>query len=321
MSFLDSAKKSLEGFIKGQVTPAKPQTVDTAKRIPFNMDEVYAVDPSNWYSAKPYGFTFTTRDNKKVTMFLPINPSNLTIVTNFATNVIPTLYGTVEEHSEVRYYDISIEGTTGMAPKFVNPVMNSEDGSGSEYKAAYRSGRNSVPIAKGITGFGGGFFAKRLGALTQVANKAVDLLGGPSTERERGFVDKNSGYVAFHNLYRFLKKYKDDVSSGPPATRTGHPLQFFNYKDGNCYDVAIKNFSLRRSAESPMLYYYSIQLRGYNLRSTTSLPSESGLQQRVKDLGLDGVESSSFFSEFQKKSKDAKSVLSGLIGGTNLLGR
>src|SRR6185369_1371883 len=73
----------------------------------------YKVIKSNWFTAKPYGFKFTPRAGKAMTMFLPIAPSNLTISTGFATNAIPTLYGTVEEHSPVRYYDITIEGTTG----------------------------------------------------------------------------------------------------------------------------------------------------------------------------------------------------------------
>src|SRR5690349_19439102 len=87
----------------------------------------YSLESQNWYSAKPYGFKASLRDGRTVVMFLPISPSNLTISTNFATNLIPTLYGTVEEHSEIRYFDITIEGTTGMAPKFVAPYIGGKE--------------------------------------------------------------------------------------------------------------------------------------------------------------------------------------------------
>lgn len=329
MSIFDNAKKSLEGLIKDTLSPKKPRTQVQTTIQQFEMNSVYSLDPngdySNWYLAKPYGFTFIDRNGTSVTMFLPISPSNLTINTNFATNIVPTLYGTVEEHSEIRYYDISIEGTTGMAPKFVDPYFGSPS---QAYSSAVRPGRISTPISRGITGVAGGFFSKTLGAIAKAANKAVDLVSDSSTKREKGFLDANSGYVAFHNLYRFLKKYKDDVSgiaadgSTNTTERTRHPLTFFNYKDGNSYDVAVRSFTLRRSADNPMLYYYSIQLRGYNLRSVADkIDSGILLKQRQSDLQLNGVEGSSAFSKFQKFAKNGKSLLKSTLGAIDIFGR
>jgi hypothetical protein len=277
----------------------------------------YKLESQNWYTAKPYGFKWTKRDGSGViTMFLPISPSNLNISTNFATNLIPTLYGTVEEHSDIRYFDITIEGTTGMAPRFVAPYVGEP---GEAFPNVRKSGRSSMPIADSLSL--GGFFAKTLGVLNQAKNKAVDLLDG-GVKPKTGINSENSGYVAFHNLYRFLLQYKKDTSgnAGNTEQRKAHPLTFFNYKDNNQYDVVVRNFTMRKSAENPMLYYYSIQLRGYNLRSITSSVDES-LTRRLQDLGLNGVDSSSILGDIKSLSSGAKSVIGSAVGGISVLGR
>jgi hypothetical protein len=276
----------------------------------------YALETKNWYSAKPYGFKATRRNNTVVTMFLPISPSNLTVSTNFATNAISTLYGTVEEHSEVRYFDIVIEGTTGMTPRFVAPYIGEP---AEAFPSVRKFGRSSVSVADGISM--GGFFAKTLNAINTVKNKANDLLGG-GTKPKAGLHAENSGYVAFHNLYRFLLQYKKDAAgtAGNTGQRGAHPLTFFNYKDNNQYDVVVKNFIMKRSAENPMLYNYSIQLRGYNIGSITS-PIDEDLKERLRDLGLNGIDSSSLLGDIKSLSKAAKSIVGSAAGGINVLGR
>ena len=298
---------------------AAPNTVSSspvATGLETAMDLIYETESQNWYTAKPYGFKAHNRDNGVFTMFLPINPSNLMITTPFATNIIPTLYGTVEEHSDIRYYDISIEGTTGMAPKFVEPGIGLP--SGGLYTALQTKGRSEFSIAQGISR--GGFFSKTLGALNQTINKATDLLsGGPKAQT--GLYSDNSGYVAFHNLYKFLKIYKQDTSGVVSSTpRKGHPLTFFNYKDNNQYDVVVRSFTMRRSVQDPMLYYYSIQLRGYNLRGIKNEINED-VSQRLKDLGLNGIDSSSLLGDIKSVSSGAKAIVGSAVGGISVLGR
>ncbi len=281
-----------------------------------SMESLYKVEKQNWYTAKPYGFKTTTRDGAVFTMFLPINPSNLSITTNFATNVITTLYGTIEEHSDVRYFDITIEGTTGFSPKFSAPGKG--DDSSTLYKSLYSSGRSSVPVAQSISL--GGFFAKTLGTLNQIKNKAADILdGGPKVQT--GVTVDNSGYAAFHNLYRFLLQYKKDAAGVSSSTdRNSHPLTFFNYKDNNQYDVSVRGFTMRRDASNPMLYNYSIQLRGYNLRGITS-PIQEDLNQRKAELGINGVDGSSILGDIKSLSGQAKSIIGSAVGGISVLGR
>ena len=310
--------------IKNIFDRPKPQDVATtqgplpnAGTLLNNMDKTYKVESQNWYSAKPYGFKMNTRDGATFTMFLPISPSNLNVTTPFATNIVPTLYGTVEEHSDVRYFDISIEGTTGIAPKFVTPGAGQD--SSILYSQLRKDGRQVTPIASSITA--GGFFAKTLGIANQIKNKAADILDG-GVKPKTGITADNSGYVAFHNLYRFLLQYKKDASGtgGSTAQRQQHPLTFFNYKDNNQYDVVVRGFTMRRSADNPMLYYYSIQLRGYNLRAITA-PIDDSLTQRLKDLGLNGVDSSSVLGDIKSISTQAKAILGSFVGGINVLGR
>lgn len=310
--------------IKDIFNRPKPQDVPVAKGatastddLKKGMNETYKVESQNWYSAKPYGFKMTTRDGGTFTMFLPINPSNLNITTPFATNIVTTLYGTIEEHSDVRYFDISIEGTTGISPKFVEPGAGQD--SSVIYSQLRKSGRSTTPIASSISA--GGFFAKTLGLANQIKNKAADLLDG-GVKPKTGINNNDSGYVAFHNLYRFLLQYKKDASgsSGSVTNRQTHPLTFFNYKDNNQYDVIVRGFTMRRSADNPMLYNYSIQLRGYNLRAITS-PINDSLAQRLRDLGVNGVDSSSVLGDIKSLSSQTKGIIGSLVGGINVLGR
>lgn len=297
-------------FGKPKAQPQQPKVgFDTNKSIFKTVP--YEVIESNWFTAKPYGFRFTSRQGGIFTMFLPISPSNLIIETGFATNAIPTLYGTVEEHSPIRYYDITIEGTTGMAPKFVDVEQKQP-----------LNGRSSYPVSQGLTGLAGGFFSKTLGAIEKAKNAASDLISG-APKAQTGLFINQTGYLAFHNLYRFLHKYKEDVAGDSDSSkRKTHPLTFFNYKDNNQYDVVIRSFTLRRSAENPMLYFYSIKMRGYNLRTASDGKDVvDQTAERLKQLGLDGVDSSSLLGKIKGTADKVKGVLGPLGAGVNVLGR
>ena len=304
----NSLAKSINNTIKD--SGAQKGYNDTVKA---SFETIYSSKEtlSNWYTALPYGFKVIPRDgNGPVTMFLPISPQNLSITTHYATNVITTLYGTVEEHSEQRYFDIIIEGTTGLAPKFVD--IN---------QALASSGRKSFKVEETIpSGLAGGFFSKTIGVANQALNKAADVLA-PVTNKTGLDVDK-TGYLAFHNLYRFFLYYKKDVA-GQSSTvrRTTHPLTFFNYKDNNKYNCTIQRFMLRKSVENPMLYNYSIVLRAYNIQDISADDrQDSSLESRLADLGLDGIKNSSTFATVKSLSEGAKQFAGALVGGLNILG-
>lgn len=304
--------------------PKKGSSRDNASSATNNaaikaaLEQTYQLKNENWYSAKPYGFRVNTRDNKSITMFLPINPSNLRITTNFATNLIPTLYGTIEEHSEVRYYDITISGTTGMAPKFVDPISGSDDTAA--FNSAAGNGRLSFAASDSFNISAGGFFQKTVDLINRTLQKATDLYEGKKPKP--GVFSEKSGYVAFHNLYRVLLEYKKDVSGvNGSQPRERHPLTFFNYKDNNQYDVVVRSFTLTRSADNPMLYNYEIVLRGYNMQTVGGKGIGDDLAQRQKNLGLDGIDSSSILGDIKSIASQAKSILGSAVSGINILGR
>lgn len=299
---------------------AKKPATSNNSRVNFDamkeFKDLYNIRRTMWYQSGPYGFKIYLRDdNSPLVMFLPIAPSNLTITTDFATNMIPTLYGTVEEHSDVRYYDISIEGTTGMVSQ------NYQPGYGEPSEVFHRDwgNRSSFAISHGISL--NGFFSKTIALVNQLANKATEI-ANKKKEPVAGFSVNKSGYTAFHNLYRVLLKHKKDaagISSDLERTKNQHPITFFNYKDNNEYDVVVRSFTMRRSADNPMLYYYSIQLRGYNLRNAGHKPGTKRI--RMDRWGLDGVESSSNFGDIKKIANKAKSIVASIAGGINILGR
>ena len=263
----------------------------------------------NWYTQLPYGFRFRNK-----TFYLPISPSNLNITTHFSTNVISTMYGTVEEHSEQRYYDISISGTTGMAPKYYKKV----DSQIADYSPVV--GRAGQAVKGKILGGTFGFFKRTQALVENTLNQVSDLLSsGP--EAKAGVDLSRSGYVAFHNFYKFLLLHKkvatgstelglesgdiDPFSDNPGEEDNG--LYFLNYKDNNQYNVAIQGFQLTRDAANPMLYNYSISMRAYNLKTVDqrNIPIDNTL--RSKQLGLDSI-NTSIATKLANKTRQAKNA-------------
>jgi hypothetical protein len=268
---------------------------------------------SNWYKQLPYSFVFTPADKDKDTeeFSLPISPSNISIVTHFATNTIATMYGTVEEHSEQRYFDINISGTTGMAPRYydVNSKLNKKSGKAG---TAQKFGRAGFEIKKQFGNSAlGGFFRRTLNTIENALNQANDLFG---RDKPTTGIDRNtSGYVAFHNFYKFLLTYKKDAAENSSRSRrnNGHPLTFRNYKDNNEYDVSINNFQLTRDASNPMLYNYTITMRAYNLRSVNKGRLSTGeVANRLEELGLGDIKSNNgtLFSKMSNKARSGKNA-------------
>jgi len=274
------------------------------------LDAIYTIKPTNWYKSLPYGFSFFNREEGRLNtsiFYLPILPSNINVTTQFATNIITTLYGVVEEHSEVRYYDIDISGTTGIAPRWVG-----EKKKGKADKTVISDGRGEF-AGSGVDL--GGFLPEVANTINQVKDAIADIKNslGDGVKMKSGVAATSSGYAAFHNFYRFLLQYKKDaagVSKLGNIQRKNHPLQFLNYKDGIKYDVVIQSFTLNRNAENPMLYNYSIKMRGYNLRNVNAKPSDQG---QLSKLGLGNYKGQSPFSSLTKAAGSAAALISGLL--------
>jgi hypothetical protein len=250
---------------------------------------------TNWYKQSPYTFIFTDSNAEIYKFNLPIAPSNLTITTHFATNVITTMYGTIEEHSQQRYFDINISGTTGMAPTYSTyKKIDKLSATESINKMSINPGRESFTVKSFLGSFNEnadkiGFARRTTNLISNIENQVSDIIGDSAPPTGISTNSASTGYVAFHNFYKFLLKYKQDVANNTNATnRKVHPLTFVCWKDNTQYDVAINSFQLMRDANDPMLYKYSISLRGYNLNkagATSQLTAESEAD-RLNSLGL-----------------------------------
>jgi hypothetical protein len=268
---------------------------ETAERV-TNGDSG-STNLENWYKQKPYGFRF-----RDYTFYLPISPSNLNITTHFATNMISTMYGTVEEHSEQRYYDISITGTTGMSPRYYKEVRNQQW----DQIGTTAIGRAGYPIKNRVTALGG-FFKRTQALVENTLNQVSDLLGDDNGST--GVDLQRTGYAAFHNFYKFLLLHKK-VAAGQSSfgdKNKGRGLIFLNYKDNNQYNVVIQNFQLTRDASNPMLYNYNIAMRAYNLKSTNSKDISLDIKSRSAELGLDGL-GTSMATKLANKARKAKNA-------------
>lgn len=333
---------STENPINSIVSKVKSQLADESAGSAI----FYNHDGKNWYKSLPYAFK-ANFNGKTSIFYLPINPQNLQITTHFATNTVATLYSTVEEHSPQRYFDISIQGTTGFAPRYTGIVGDAGHLGGG--RSAYQSGEVFSNLA-------GGFFQKTLGQLDQALNRASDAvaaIAGKSRPFKTGVFADNNGYVAFHNLYKFFLQHKKDASAGTAvggktpsasnvlgsaaslASRSGStfssmnnsatpkvgatPMLFINYKDGNQYSCAIQRFTLERSAENPMLYNYSIQLRAYNL-SPIGAEEKPNEIKRLEELGLH-ENNASFAARFKGGIRNARQAVSSIRGAFGSLGR
>jgi hypothetical protein len=305
----------------------------------LNLEEMYESDPKLWWKQSPYTFVFKEENTgeglgKRYAFSLPISPSNISITTHFATNVVTTMYGTVEEHSEQRYFDINISGTTGMSPTYSTYAKLSDintpnmdpaklDGPGGK-KAKNERKRKSYStasvISAGIDTLG--FLRRTANIAETIASQAKDLFNAPkpigiSTE------NVNTGYMAFHNFYRFLLKYKKHTSSKRSNTNAGiHPLTFINWKDNNQYDVVISNFQLMRDASNPMLYNYTISMRAYNLTTAGSGDATMQIDQYdlLKSIGLDKVNGSAK-ALLARKARNARNAAYAAIALTKVAGQ
>ena len=308
-------------------TEALSKKVDKPSPPTSTSGPLYNPIPINWYQSKPYAFK-AKRDAQSYIFYLPINPKNINIVTHFATNVIATLYGTVEEHSEQRYFDITISGTTGFAPQFTEEAQVTK--TTGVPPALIGSGGRKRYSDFSVSSLAGGFMGKTVGKIQNALNQANTALNtlGNTNNYKTGVFNNSSGYVAFHNFYKFLLQYKKDaVASGSLATppvesmrstpAPNPPLLFVNYKDNNQYSCAIQRFTLERSAEDPMLYNYSIQMRAYNLSPIIS-ETPPVLKNRYEDLGLDST--LSIAAKAKVAINAGKSALSSARGAVKTLG-
>jgi hypothetical protein len=276
---------------------------------------IYIISKDNWYRNAPYGFIIHSNSGVQV-YYLPISPQNIQVSTPFNTNLIPTMGGTVEEHTELRYYDIAIEGTTGMMPKSYPTTVDLMS------NVTPQQGRTSFSVQENLIEDNTGLFSKTISVINKIASSYRELTSNKEVDTI-GTNNSLTGYAAFHNLYTALMSYKNAIQykGFKPTNSEDHPIIFFNMKDGVQYDVVIKSFNMRRSAENPMLYFYSIQMRGYNLRSSKIDTKGAAMSDKLASLGLSGISSSTKLGEVKNTASKIKSIIGAVGGGIKIFSR
>ena len=244
---------------------------EVAQKFP-RLTTPYRIKYENWYKTIPYAFRISPAKTPTATappqpaFFFPVNPENISINTPFATVVTPTIGGIVQEHSGAVFYNITISGTTGILP-----AMNLLTGD-------YRSPNNELrPLGgESLIPSLGGFGQSTINTL----NSAISAITGTSSKMVDSKRNRNSGYTAFHMLYKFLWLYHFAKANG-----SSQQLKFMNYKDNNQYDCVVQNFSLNRDKSKPHLYQYNIQLKAWKLNQQDQPIPVSA--RNLSDLGLD----------------------------------
>lgn len=190
---------------------------------------------------------------------LPIPPESMSITLISADRVEATLNGYTEKLGGAPFREISFSGTTGV-----------------------NIGKGSVG---GTPSPGGSFGRPFVDQARSIAGGVATVFGGPVRVKNElpvsgtGSEDLTSGFLLFHGLRTFLEGYiaikqsaaipeKDDFGNSTNGTLTGlNPkdirLAFCNWKDSSIYLCTLKNFDMKRSANSPMEYMYSLNLRAF----------------------------------------------------------
>jgi hypothetical protein len=176
---------------------------------------------------------------------LPIAPENLTISTPFAITTTVTLGGIVEEHNGAPLRTITITGTTGVLPLRGQVAGAAITRAGPSLPSSIFAGTLS-----GVTALGAA--VQQLGTGKGATNALVDDNSDEATS--------GTGYAQFKLLQRFLEIY---ITFKKTAAGRNTVLALELWKDQEIYFVSPVSFELRRSAQSPLEYQYSMVFKAW----------------------------------------------------------
>lgn len=208
------------------------------------------VQESNWNRSFPFQFVLLEKGDNGYTIVegqsftLPIPPQSLTISTPFAIASSVTLGGYLEEHNGAPIRNITLQGTTGVAPA-----------------------RGAATQAKSF-GALGSIFGGTLQGLRSVVSNTLDAVTSNTQVNlikeedvgTNGNLHGTTGYFQFMMLRSYLESY---VTLKKTKKGVNFRLAFAIWKDKEFYLVTPISFDLNRSAASPLEYNYAIQLKAW----------------------------------------------------------
>ena len=214
------------------------------------LDANKAVRPYEWGSLFPYSIgTYYEKNNGTLLPIeeftLPITPTDLQIRMPFASQVTPTLKGIVEEHAGAPFREITFSGTTGILPGMGRPA---------------NTGYMQPSIAQSI--FAGTL--SQVGGLVTAAKSVASAFQGPQSKNQFGVIQtEDTGYFAFQMLYALMNHYalvkRGTNLQGPYKGLSPSKIRLLLnlHRENVSWVLTPREFSWRRSASDPHLYFYN----------------------------------------------------------------
>lgn len=252
------------------------------------------IEGANWNKSFPYQLLILRRSPKggyttAYRFTLPIPPQEMSMSTPFAINTSLTLGGVVEEHNGTPIRLINFSGTTGVVPL---------KGTGKTL------GQGSV--LRGI-------FAGTVNKFENNLMPAVQSLLGQQPQANLVGTDedtlKGTGYYQFRLLQQFLERYATMKKQGGADFR----LALAMWKDQAIYLVTPVSFDVRRSAQSPHEYSYTLAFKGWRrINPDTTAGETSSFIPVSRDPNA--------FAQLLGKVEDARRVLEGASATLQAIG-
>jgi hypothetical protein len=255
------------------------------------------ISSAKWNQSFPYqlrimklvGNHYELADEKGAVYTLPIPPESIEVSTPFAINTSITLGGSIEEHNGSPVRMITLSGSLGVA-----------------------FGRGQGDTAKSVS-FVESIFA---GTIASLSNTKIALNQLTSTAQqgfnvhsdaefdEGGDQSKLTGYYQARLLQGFLESYVELKKSTNPNARL-YRLAFCMWKDEAVYLVHPMNLQIRKSANSPLEYAFSL-----SLKATKRIDDTKGSPGQIK--GYEPLQRSpSKLARFLSAVENARQVLQG----------
>jgi hypothetical protein len=250
----------------------------------FNGNKVVGGDEPQEINIEPLGngtLAFIPMDSSWE-FRLPITPQQLSITDQFAINLSATLRGVLEEHSGVRFKNISIKGTFGVWPG--RPSIVPQPGTpgvlqsifGNTIQAAQNVATQFTSVINNITT--GSNAAKPINYRPDNTNPQEQLNG--SDPEAEGF---GTGYYQTIMLQQFLEQYEEGKRN--PAN-AGWRLVFDIVKQNQSFVVTPINFNWEESVNHPLEIDYTLQLKAWRRINLNQEPGLNALQVTPLSPGI-----------------------------------
>lgn len=231
---------------------------------------------------------------------LPIPPQNIIVKPVMTSRATPTLGGVVEETSAVKFFLINLSGTTGIAPSRASssfPGSESASALGldvgvddrdarTEVSKKFRQSIETTGLLAGTAARAQRFTSQTLGSLDAIlagtqSGSAGGVIGGLTGALNNAFLPplpystsgvdrRQNGFTEANELQRFFFMYQALKGRFPK----NYALVFSMFKTDQSFRCIVKDVQIQKSAESPMLYRYKIDLQCWNPMSARKLFAE-----------------------------------------------